>query len=733
MAKPPIPLPQLIELYGPHLNYEPPGGWQDESIHPADKLVKTHCCFCGQQCGIQLKVRDDQVIGFEPWEDFPFNRGMLCPKGVKRYMQNNHTDRLLGPLLRTNSGFNSTTWDEALDFTVRRIREIQEKYGKDSVAVYGGASLTTEKAYLVGKFARVALGTKHIDYNGRLCMVSAGTAYKLAFGVDRSPNPWEDIPKAEVVMITGSNTAECSPITTEYIWRMKDNGGKLIVVDPRMTPISRNNDLYLPVRPGTDVILYMSILNVILREGLHKQDFIDAHTIGFAEVAESVKQYTPEVAADVTGVPPAAIEKAALWLGNAGAAMILHARGVEHQSKGVENCSALINICLATGNFGREGAGCVMITGQGNGQGGREHGQKCDQLPGQRSIDDPDGRAHVASVWGIQPDEIPTAGYSAMEIMSALHSGEIKALVSICFNPVVSLPHAEFTKEALEKAEFVCIIDPFMSETAHYADVVLAGSLQEEDEGVVANVEGRVLHIQKCVNPPKDARVDWTIFVDIAKRLGREKHFDYRSSREIFDELREASRGGHADYYGITYEKIDKQMGVFWPCPTLDHPGTPRLFENAKFFHKDGKARFMLTPYRESGDPVNNEFPIYLTTGRVVSQYLSGTQTRRIGALVDMYPEPRLEIHPRLAKQHGIADGDWVAVTTRRTSATFKAMVVKTIRPDTVFVPYHWPGKKSINQLTHRTIDPRSKIPEYKVSACRIAKATDSSTEGGSQ
>lgn len=733
MAKPPIPLPQLIELYGPHLNYEPPGGWQDESIHPADKLVKTHCCFCGQQCGIQLKVRDDQVIGFEPWEDFPFNRGMLCPKGVKRYMQNNHTDRLLGPLLRTDNGFNATTWDEALDFTVRRIREIQEKYGKDSVAVYGGASLTTEKAYLVGKFARVALGTKHIDYNGRLCMVSAGTAYKLAFGVDRSPNPWEDIPKAEVVMITGSNTAECSPITTEYIWRMKDNGGKLIVVDPRMTPISRNNDLYLPVRPGTDVILYMSILNVILREGLHKQDFIDAHTIGFAEVAESVKQYTPEVAADVTGVPPAAIEKAALWLGNAGAAMILHARGVEHQSKGVENCSALINICLATGNFGREGAGCVMITGQGNGQGGREHGQKCDQLPGQRSIDDPDGRAHVASVWGIQPDEIPTAGYSAMEIMSALHSGEIKALVSICFNPVVSLPHAEFTKEALEKAEFVCIIDPFMSETAHYADVVLAGSLQEEDEGVVANVEGRVLHIQKCVNPPKDARVDWTIFVDIAKRLGREKHFDYRSSREIFDELREASRGGHADYYGITYEKIDKQMGVFWPCPTLDHPGTPRLFENAKFFHKDGKARFMLTPYRESGDPVNNEFPIYLTTGRVVSQYLSGTQTRRIGALVDMYPEPRLEIHPRLANQHGIEDGDWVTVTTRRTSATFKAMVVKTIRPDTVFVPYHWPGKKSINQLTHRTIDPRSKIPEYKVSACRIAKATDSSTEGGSQ
>lgn len=737
MAKPPLPISQLIELYGPHLNYEPPGGWEDEARNPAEKLVKTHCCFCGQQCGIQLKVRDNQVIGFEPWEEFPFNRGMLCPKGVKRYMQSNHPDRLLSPLIRSDSGFKQVPWTTVLDHVAQRLKDIQQKYGKDAVAVYGGASLTTEKAYLVGKFARVALGTKNIDYNGRLCMVSAGTAYKLAFGVDRSPNPWEDIPAADVLMIAGSNTAECSPITTEYVWRMKDNGGKLIIVDPRMTPISRNNDLYLPVRPGTDVILYMSMLHVILRDGLQKPDFIEAHTVGFDAVAESVKQYTPTVAADITGVPPDAIEKAAHWMGKAQAAMILHARGVEHQSKGVENCSALINICLATGNMGRKGAGCLMITGQGNGQGGREHGQKCDQLPGMRSIDDQEGRKHVAKVWGVEPDEIPGAGLSAMEIMGAIHKGDIKALVSICFNPIVSLPHTQFTKEALEKAEFVCIIDPFMSETAHYADVVLAGSLQEEDEGVTANVEGRVLHIQRCVDPPADARVDWTIFCDIAERLGKGKHFRYESSRQIFDELREASRGGIADYYGITYEKIDKELGIFWPCPSLDHPGTPRLFEGGKFFHKDGKARFMLTPYRESGDPVNNEFPVYLTTGRVVSQYLSGTQTRRIGALVDMYPEPRLEIHPRLAKQHGIADGDWVTVSTRRAEATFRAMVVKTIRPDTVFVPYHWPGDQSINQLTHRTIDPRSKIPEYKVSACKVSKSDTApawaDTQGGKQ
>jgi len=723
MAKPPLPVEALIDRYGPHLNYVPPGGWRDESRHPAQKLVKTHCCFCGQQCGIQLKVRDNQVIGFEPWEEFPFNRGMLCPKGVKRYLQNNHPDRLLDPLLRTETGFRTATWDEALDFTASRLREVQERYGKDAVAIYGGASLTTEKSYLLGKFARVALGTRHIDYNGRLCMVSAGVAYKLAFGVDRSPIPWSDIPKAQVLLIAGSNVAECSPITTDYVWRCRDNGGKLIIIDPRMTPITRNADLYLPVRPGMDVVLLMSLLHVILREGLEDREFIKKYTTGFEQVAESVKQYDPKRAADLTGVPPESIEKAARWFGEAERAIALHARGIEHQSKGVENCSAIINLCLATGNIGREGAGCAMITGQGNGQGGREHGQKCDQLPGQRQIDDPAARAHVAKVWGIAPEEIPQAGLSAQEIMNAIHAGEIKALFSMCFNPMVSLPNSDFTREALDKLEFFGVVDFFLSETAQHADVVLAGSLQEEDEGVVANVEGRVLHIQKAVDPPGNARVDWEIYCDLARRLGKEKFFPYHSSREIFDELREASRGGHADYYGITYEKIDRQLGVFWPCPSLDHPGTPRLFEDMKSMHADGKFRFVLTPYRESGDPVNEGFPVYLTTGRVVSQYLSGTQTRRIGALVDQYPEPRIEIHPRLAGQHGIKEGDWVTVTSRRAEITLRAMVVRTIRPDTVFIPYHWSGQRSANKLTHRTLDPRSKIPEFKVSACRIKKA----------
>lgn len=722
MAEPPVSIEQLNRLYGPHPNYAPPGGWERAGARAPDKLVKTHCSFCGMQCGIQLKVLDNQVVGFEPWEEFPFNRGMLCPKGVKRYLQGAHPDRLLQPLLRTGSGFSPISYEAALDLTARRLAEIKDKYGPDAIAIYGGASMITEKTYVLGKFARVAIGTKHIDYNGRLCMVSAGTAYKLTFGIDRATNPWTDLAKAQVVLAAGSNVADCAPITTHYLWQCREAGGKLIVVDPRMTPITRNADLYLPVRPGTDLALCLSMLHVLVRDGMTDERYIADHTTGFGAVRDSVRDWTPERAAQITGVPPGNIEKAAQWLGRAERAMGIHARGIEHHSKGVENCLAMINLFLATGNLGREGAGCMMITGQGNGQGGREHGQKADQLPGMRLITDPEARRHVAGVWGIDEKELPGPGLSAVEIMEAIHRGEIKALFSMCFNPLVSLPDAGFTREALAKLEFFGVIDFFLSETAHFADVVFAGSMHEEDEGVICSAEGRVQKINKAVDPPGAARSDARIICDLAAKLGRGQYFRFASTREIYDELRRASQGGIADYYGITWERVERELGVFWPCPAEDHPGTPRLFEGGRFWHADGKAHFQVTEWRAGGDPIDADYPVYLTTGRVVSHYLSGTQTRRIGPLVEQYPEPKLELHPRLAAKYGIAEGDWVKITTRRSEVVAQATVVGTIRPDTVFLPYHWPGRRSANRLTHRTLDPRSKIPEYKASACRLEK-----------
>ncbi len=720
MASLPASEESLLRTFGPHLAWEPPGGFAARG--KPDRAVKTHCCFCGQQCGVQLLVKDERVVGVEPWEEFPFNRGKLCPKGVKRYLQNNHPDRLLHPLVRTGKGFAAIPWDEALDQVAERIRRIQGRHGADAVAVLSGASLTNEKAYLMGKFARLAVGTRHIDYNGRLCMVSASAANRKAFGIDRAANPWADIAATDLVLVLGSNVSECSPITTDYIWRARDRGARLVVVDPRLTPIARTADLYLPVRPGRDIALLNAILHEVLRLGGADHAFVAAHTVGFDAVARAVRDYAPEAVEREVGIPARRIrEAAALWV-QAPRTMLLHARGIEHHTKGVDNVLACINLVLATGKIGRPGCGYASITGQGNGQGAREHGQRCNQLPGARDVESPTDRAAVAAAWGVPEAAIPGKGATAPEILDRIHRGEIRGLLSICFNPMVSLPDTAHTRAALERLEFFVTIDFFMSETARHADLVLPGSLQEEDEGTVTSTEGRVIHIRPAVAPPGEARRDWEIVCDLARRLGAGELFAFPSTRAIFEELRRVSKGGTADYSGITWEKIDRQMGVFWPCPDEDHPGTPRLFEGGRFHHPDGRARFHAVRHRPPAEDVDAAYPIILTTGRVVSQFLSGNQTRRIGPLVDLYPEPRVEIHPRLATRLGIGDGERVRVRSRRGHIDLPAHVVATIRPDTVFIPYHWSGDRAANQLTVRAYDPVSGIPEYKVAAVAIER-----------
>jgi assimilatory nitrate reductase catalytic subunit len=721
MAKLPAALEALVDSYGPTLNSAPAGGWEGRG--EPDRLVKTHCCFCGVQCGIQLKVKENAVVGFEPWEDYPVNRGMLCPKGVKRYLQGSHPDRLLAPLVRTESGFREAEWAEAMGRVEAGIRSVQEKHGRDAFAVLSGASLTNEKAYLMGKVARVALKTKNLDYNGRLCMVSAGAANRKAFGIDRAPNPWSDIPLAKCLILAGTNLGECFPVLTDYVWRARDQGAKLIVIDPRITPIARTADLILPVRPGRDSALFNGLLHVCIDRGWIDRDFIAAHTTGFDDVRAAVASYTPRRTAEITGVPAASIERAAEMWGTAATGMLLHARGIEHHTKGVENCLSAINLGLATGKYGKPGCGVSTITGQGNGQGGREHGQRCNQLPSGRDIDNPEHRRIVAERWDVPEPELPGLGLASTEMMEAIHRGEIRGLLSICFNPLVSLPDADYTRAALEKLEFFAVIDVFLSETARHADVVLAGSLQEEDEGTVTTAEGRVVHIRKAVDPPGKARMDWEIVCELARRFAPWEKFPYACPEDIFRELRGVSRGGVVDYYGITYERIDREHGVFWPCPDVDHPGTPRLFEGGRFHHPDGKAKFHAVEYRPPAEDVDAEYPIILTSGRVVSQYLSGTQTRRIGPLVEQYPEPLAEIHPELARKVGVKTGDRVRVTSRRGTMTLGCQVVKTIRPDTIFIPYHWAEEKSANRLTIRAIDPVSKIPEFKVCAVRVEKA----------
>ena len=701
---------------------EPTHGWE-QAGRMQESLVPTHCPFCGVQCGMQLRVSGGRVTGVEP-RDYPHNRGSLCPKGVVAYQQVNHPDRLTYPLMRRGGKggrLERASWDEALDYVVARWRAIQTEYGQDAVAVYSGSSMTNETCYRMGKWARVGLRTRHIDYTGRLCRSAAAGAYTHAFGLDRAPLPLTDIPLADCLLVVGSNVAECFPVAMQWLWDARDRGAKLIVMDPRETPTARTADLWLAVRPGTDIAVLNAMLRQVIHDGLVDENYIVARTTGWDAVRAAVEEYTPELAERLAGVPAERIVAAARLYGRAATSLIMHARGIEHSTHGVNNCLACINLALARGQVGKPGGGTMMLTGQGNGQGGREVGQKANQLPGLRHIDDPADRAHVAGVWGIPAEEIPQAGAAATEMVGLMAAGQIKSCLVICSNLMVSLPDVNVVQRALHNLEPLVVIDFFMSETAELADVVLPGAVWCEGEGTTTNMEGRVVKINQASDPPGEARGDVDIICDLAQRMGRGQYFGYRSTREIWDELRLATKGSIADYYGISWEKIDAQNGVFWPCPSEDHPGTPRLFTE-RFAHPDGKARFSAIVFAPPAEEPSAEFPFRLTTGRVVYHYLSGNQTRRLGFLQSQAPEPWVEVHPQAATRLGIQPNERVRVRTARGTLELRALVVPTIRPDTLFIPFHYGHAQAVNLLTNPAVDPGVKIPEYKACAAALER-----------
>jgi assimilatory nitrate reductase catalytic subunit len=712
--------PGVGDLHG--AGKEPAGDWETDR---PDRLVPTHCAFCGVQCGMHLRVSGDRVVGVEPRMD-THNKGKLCPKGVSAYQQISHPERLRHPLVRGADGeLHRATWDEALDFTVSRIQAIQAEHGKDAMGMYGGASITTEKSYVIGKFARLGMGTRYTDYNGRMCMVSAGVANYASFDIDRTANPLTDCAESDLVFVLGANIGETFPIFIRWMWEVIDRGGTLIVADPRETQLARVAQLHLPVRPGTDAALLNAMLHVLVADDLVDREFVATHTLGFDDAVDAVRDWTPERAEQVCGVPADDIRKAARLYGRAGNAMIHHARGLEHHIMGSRNAMAAINLCLATGNLGRPGAGYGTITGQGNGQGGREHGQKCDQLPGQRHYHDPGAIEHTARVWGVDPTEMPEAGVPIFAMSEKMEAGEIRGLVNLCSNPIVSWPDEARTRRILTGLDLYVVIDIFLSESALLADVVLPGSAWAESEGTIANSDALVCKINKAVDPPGEARDDIWILCELARRLGRGQYFPYQGARDVFDEIRVASAGGRADYAGITYERLEQEGPIAWPCPTEDHPGTPRLFTDGRYSHyDDGRARFNAVPDVELAEAPDDEFPMRLTTGRNVAQYLSGNQTRRLGYLTDQTPRPWVEVHPETAAALGIVHDAPVRVTTRRGSIVVPALVTRTIRPDTVFVPYHWTVPVEANQLTIPRFDPKSWIPNYKSCAVRI-EATD--------
>ncbi len=696
-------------------------GWE-----PGLSRFNTHCSYCALQCALKMKVDTAQNRVVKVWgrRDFPTNRGLSCVKGQTAHQQIHHSDRLIRPLLRESKEgtFREVDWDEALDFTARRLQETQKAHGADSAAVFGGGALTNETVYLLGKFARVALKTRNIDYNGRYCMSSAAAAQNASFGVDRGLNfPLADIFESRCILLVGANVAECLPPIQVFLKRAQKLGARLIVADPRNSRTSDIADLKLMPKPGTDSALALALLSEVIAEGGVDEKYLNQRVGGFEPVLAFARGFNAAWGEKITGVPDLLIRQAARWLIRFKPSLILTGRGAEQHSKGVETVQSFINLALALGQVGKVGGGFGTLTGQGNGQGGREHGQKADQLPGYRSIENPQDRARVAQAWGIDEKDLPQKGLSAQEILQAADAGTVRAMWVVGSNPAVSAPNGRRMKNALSNLSFLAVSDFFFSETCQTANVVFPATLFAEEDGTMTNIEGRCVLRRSGVKPPGEARSDWKVIVDLAGRLGAGQYFSYPNTEAVFNELASVTAGSRADYSGMNYSKLERNRGLFWPCPDPNHAGTFRLFESS-FFHPDGKARMKLVEYRESAEEPDADFPYRLTTGRVLEHYLSGNQTRRIEALRSAVPEPFVEVSEKLSRRLGLKAGHKVKLTTRRGEVRLSWKASAEQEESTLFVPFHWGGEESVNLLTQEALDPVSRMPELKVCAANLTQ-----------
>lgn len=693
--------------------------------------VATHCPYCALQCAMTLTPQSDsEPLPVEVGaRNFPTNRGGMCQKGWTSATVLRAPDRLTAPLIRGADGeLHPSDWDTALDLIAGTISRVQAEHGRDAVAIFGGGGLTNEKAYALGKFARAVLGTSSIDYNGRFCMSSAAAASNRAFGIDRGlPFPLADVGGAEAVLLVGSNLAETMPPAVTHLAGVRDAGG-LIVIDPRRTPTAALTDdgagIHLAPIPGTDLVVLLALLHVVLAEDLLDGDYLAQRTSGTEEVLRSVGKWWPERAEQVCGVPADELRRTARLLAGAsphrggGGAMILTGRGLEQSTQGVAGVTAAINLALALGLPGRPNSGYGPITGQGNGQGGREHGQKSDQLPGYRSIADPATREHVAGVWGIDPDSLPGPGKPAVQLLQSLGTpGGPRVLMVHGSNLVVSGPNAATITERLRSLDLLVVSDVVPSETALLADVVLPVKQWAEEDGTMTSLEGRVLRRRTATPAPDGVRDELDIMADLSDRLGSPVAMP-TDPAVVFAELAAASAGGVADYSGLDYDLLDSGQPQFWPAP----PGrsTPRLFADG-FPTPNGRARMVPVDHIGPKDQLGPQTPLFLLTGRMLQHYQSGAQTRRVAKLSNGAAESYVELHPLLAEHLGAQEGDTLALTTARGTMRAAARLTGSIRPDSLFVPFHFAGPGNANLVTNDACDPISGMPEFKVATVSVA------------
>jgi formate dehydrogenase major subunit len=670
--------------------------------------VRTTCSYCGVGCEMNLLVKDNKVVDVEPAFG-PANRGLLCVKGRFGFNFINHRDRLTKPLIKKDGQFVEASWDEALDLVATKLQDIKQQHGADALAGLASARVTNEENYLFQKMVRTVFGTNNVDHCARLCHASTVAGLATTLGSGAMTNSIDETAGTEVFFITGSNTTETHPVIGARIRQAKASGAKIIVAEPRRIDLAKNAEVFLQITPGTNVALYNGMMNVIIEEGLQDEAFITERTENYADLVEIIGNYPPERAAEICGIDAEQLKEAARLYAKAATAAIYYSMGVTQHSTGTAGVMGISNLALLTGNIGKESCGVNPLRGQNNVQGACDMGCLPGDLPGYQKIANPEVRAKFSRAWGVELSDRP--GHTVTEIIPMAGRGEIKGLYIMGENPMLSDPDQKHVQQALETLDFLVVQDIFLTETAQLADVVLPAASFAEKDGCFTNTERRVQRVRKAIEPVGQSKADWQILTELMTRFGY--HQSYGSASEIQDELAALT----PSYGGINYARLEKET-LQWPCPTTDHPGT-------RLLHRDkcarGRGLFKPWEFQPSAELPCSDYPLILTTGRILYHYHTKTMTGKVAGLNKLFPGSFVEIHPSTAQKLGIKDGEKIAVATRRGQIEAQAKLTDKLKETVIFMPFHFADGPA-NALTNPVLDPIAKIPEFKSCAAKVEK-----------
>ena len=706
---------------------------QKKPIKIADKGVVdwkyTTCGYCSTGCSIEVGLdKNGAAVATRGAASADVNRGKLCLKGIFEHELFKIPGRGDKPLMRKNfyDAFEQTDWDTALDKVADEIKRIQSTYGRDAFAIVSTGQIMTEEFYTLGKLARGVIGTNNYDGNTTLCMSSAVSGYKRSFGSDGPPGCYDDFEHTDCLMAFGSNLPEQHPI---IYWRLKQALEKrkfpVIVVDPRVTMFAQMADIHLPVTPGTDLALLNSLAYVILDEGLEDQSYIDSNTTGYDEFVKTVQHYDPVSAAKICGIDEDTIRHVARTYAKAGSAMSIWTMGINQSTHGSDGVCGINNLNLMTGNIGKPGGTSLSITGQCNAMGTREW-SACSGLPGYRALEKEQDREEVAKFWGIDPEFFPKKrGLFQTDIFPAIETGQIKGMWLIATNPMTSMTNTARIRKILEKLDFLVVQDAYQDcESNQYANVYLPAGVWAEKEGCFTNTERRVNLIRNVIKPHGDSKPDLWIFNQMAKRFEQGEKIKFPETAEgVFDELRQLSKGRMLDYSGMSYEKLESQKGLQWPCTEGDETGSPRLYTDGQFQHSDGKAKLLALPFIDNNEVPDDEYPFWMNSGRVVEHFHTRTRTGKVGNINKFSPTPYMEMNPDSAKELGITHGGYARLTSRRGDSVVMVQLTQRVPPNMVFIPFHF--HECANRLTLGLLDPHSRQPAFKQCAVKIEAVVD--------